>query len=41
VLPCPAVPRTGVPVRGINAPAVERGDTPLVSKPGAIGNFRK
>ena len=41
VLPCPAVPRIGEPVRDINAPVVEPGDTPLGSKPGASGNLRK
>jgi hypothetical protein len=30
-----------VPAPGINALAVERGDTPLGSKPGGIGNLRK
>jgi hypothetical protein len=33
--------RTDAPALGINAPAVEPGDTPLGSKPGAIGESRK
>jgi hypothetical protein len=41
VLPCPAVPRIGEPVRDINAPVVEPGDTPLGSKPGVIGSVAR